>query len=156
MRTTSFLMIATACFAIAGCNSAETPVQNDNESAPTNETDDNSATSDSTQASACPIIRSFDWLAEAHVVDEQKVAVVTSKVEVESEGFTVSAAEGQLESGPPPVQHVTLTVTAPAQPSAAKLTVHDVELNVPIAGAGQNIAVDCGGKEIQRMDVVKP
>lgn len=153
MRTPSFLMIATACLAIAGCNRAETPVQNDNEAAPTNETEDNGATSNITQASACPMVRSFDWLAEAHDVGGKKVAIVTGKVEVKSEGFTVSLAEGTPD---PPVRYLTLTVTEPSQPSAAKLTVHDAELAFLIAPMGQTVSISCGGQEIHRMDVVRP
>lgn len=138
MRTPSFLMIATACLAIAGCSPAKSPVPN------------------STHANACPIIRSFDWVAEAHPENGKKFAIVTGKVEVRSEGFTVSLAEGLSEQGPPPLLHVILTVTEPANPSAAKLTVHDVELKVPIAPSNQKVAIDCGGQEIERMDVVRP
>lgn len=105
-------------------------------------------------ASACPIMSSSDWLAEVH--HHGKRVVVTGTVEVKSAGYRVSLDQGDLERGPPPVQHVKLKVKAPNGPAAEVVTRHKVQLVVRTAGPGEKVAITCKGEEIARVDVVRP
>jgi len=105
-------------------------------------------------ASACPIMSSSDWLAEVH--HHGKRVVVTGTVEVRSAGYRVELDKGDLERGPPPVQHVKLKVKAPNGPAAPVVTRHPVKLIVRTAGPNEKVAIACKGEEIARVDVVRP
>ena len=112
------------------------------------------ATAAAAPASACPIVSSSDWLAEVH--HHGKRVVVTGTVEVKSAGYRVALDQGDLDRGPPPVQHVKLKVKAPDQPNAPVVTRRPVRIVVRNAGPGEKVAIDCKGEEIARVDVVRP
>ena len=105
-------------------------------------------------ASACPILSSSDWLAEVH--HHGKRVVVTGTVEVKSAGYRVSLDQGDLERGPPPLQHVKLKVKPPSEAAAQVPTKHPVKLIVRTAGPNEKVAIACKGEEIARVDVVRP
>ena len=82
--------------------------------------------------------------------------VVTGAVEVKSAGYRVSLDQGDLDRGPPPLQHVKLKVKAPNGPAAQVVTKHKVQLVVRTAGPNEKVAIACKGEEIARVDVVRP
>jgi hypothetical protein len=105
-------------------------------------------------ASACPIVSSSDWLAEVH--HHGKRVVVTGTVQVKSAGYRVALDEGDLDRGPPPLQHIKLKVKPPEGPAAQVITRRPVQIVVRNAGPGEKVAIDCKGEEIARVDVVRP
>lgn len=183
MRKSSFLLIGSALLISAGCggnkgagnNAAENNAAANTEAANTEAANTEAANTAAPEAantqeasaattpaaapsaapaSACPIERSTDWLAEVH--HHGKRVVVTGTVEVKSAGYRVSLDKGQLDRGPPPVQHVTLKVKEPSQAGAQVTTEHKVKLVVRTAGPNEKVAIECKGEEIARTDVVRP
>lgn len=182
MRKSSFLLIGSALLISAGCggnkgegnNVAENNVAENNVAANTEAANAGAAEAANTAASntqvaqaattpvapsagpasACPIERSTDWLAEVH--HHGKRVVITGTVEVKSAGYRVSLDKSQLDRGPPPVQHVTLKVKEPSQAGAQVTTEHKVKLVVRTAGPNEKVVVECAGEEIARTDVVRP
>lgn len=108
----------------------------------------------SASVGACPILGSSDWLAEVH--HHGKRVVVTGTVQVKSAGYRVALDEGDLDRGPPPVQHVKLKVRPPEGPAAQVVTRRPVQIVLRNAGPGEKVAIDCKGTEIARTDVVRP
>ncbi len=186
MRTSSFLLIGSALLVTAGCggnkgagnNAAQTAnnVAANTEAANTEAANAEAANTAAPEAanteaapvatapaattpaaapvSACPILSSSDWLAEVH--HHGKRVVVTGTVEVKSAGYRVALDQGDLDRGPPPLQHVKLKVKAPNGPAAQVVTKHQVKLIVRTAGPNEKVAIACKGEEIARVDVVRP
>ena len=107
-------------------------------------------------ATPCPIMRDYDWSAKiAAGKGGARELTVRGMIEVNKAGYAAALSAGKLDKSMPPIQHLTLTVTPPNDQGADVVTSLSVKISLPAEPGYRAIVIDCGDKEIERIEKIE-